>query len=95
MLRINTHFVIPNFFYNEHNRTMYFSTSDIITLEIHTSMFTRNMTGFDVNYTNAGQYTTYEDGTPTYLSFDMSFQELNPIYSEDYESEEGLEGVGF
>ena len=53
------------------------------------------MTGFDVNYTNTGQYTTYEDGTPTYLSFDMSFQELNPIYSEDYESEEGLEGVGF
>ena len=52
MLRINTHFVIPNFFYNEHNRTMYFSTSDIITLEIHTSMFTRNMTGFDVNPVN-------------------------------------------
>ena len=25
----------------------------------------------------------------------LTFQELNPIYSEDYDTEEGLEGTGF
>ena len=48
-----------------------------------------------VNYTGAGTYTTYEDATPVHMKLDLSFQELNPIYSEDYDSEEGKEGVGF
>ena len=48
-----------------------------------------------VNYTGAGTYTTYEDATPVHMKLDLSFQELNPIYAEDYDSEEGKEGVGF
>ena len=48
-----------------------------------------------VNYTGAGTYTTYEDATPVHMKLDLSFQELNPIYAEDYDSEEGREGVGF
>jgi len=48
-----------------------------------------------VNYTGAGTYTTYDDATPVHMKLDLSFQELNPIYAEDYDSEEGREGVGF
>ena len=48
-----------------------------------------------VNYTGAGTYATYDDTTPVHMKLDLSFQELNPIYSEDYDSEEGKEGVGF
>ena len=29
------------------------------------------------------------------MKLDLSFQELNPVYQEDYDSEEGKEGVGF
>ncbi len=48
-----------------------------------------------VNYTGAGTYATYDDTTPVHMKLDLSFQELNPVYSEDYDSEEGKEGVGF
>ena len=41
-------FLTPNFFMASPNSFMYFSTSENITLTICTSMFTRNMTGFDV-----------------------------------------------
>jgi len=48
-----------------------------------------------VNYTGAGTYATYDDTTPVHMKLDLSFQELSPVYSEDYDSEEGKEGVGF
>ena len=48
-----------------------------------------------VNYTGAGTYATYDDATPVHMKLDLSFQELNPVYSEDYDSEDGKEGVGF
>ena len=48
-----------------------------------------------VNYTGGGTYATYDDTTPVHMKLDLSFQELNPIYAEDYDSEEGKEGVGF
>ena len=48
-----------------------------------------------VNYSGAGTYATYDDATPVHMKLDLSFQELNPVYSEDYESEDGKEGVGF
>lgn len=51
-----------------------------------------------VNYTGSGVYATYRDGTPVHMQLTLSFQELNPIYNEDYgdieSDEEGL-GVGF
>ena len=48
-----------------------------------------------VNYAGAGTYATYDDATPVHMKLDLSFQELNPVYSEDYDSEDGKEGVGF
>ena len=48
-----------------------------------------------VNYTGGGTYATYDDTTPVHMKLDLSFQELNPVYSEDYDSEEGKEGVGY
>lgn len=48
-----------------------------------------------VNYTGSGTYATYEDTTPIHMQLTLSFQELNPIYAEDYETEEGKIGVGY
>tara|TARA_Y100001970_G_scaffold63363_3_gene81127 strand:+ start:3042 stop:4088 length:1047 start_codon:yes stop_codon:yes gene_type:complete len=48
-----------------------------------------------VNYTGAGTYATYDDTTPIHMKLSLSFQELNPIYAEDYEKDQGLEGVGY
>ena len=43
------------------------------------------LTGMNVNYTNAGTYASYEDGTPVNIRMNLTFKELNPIYSEDYD----------
>ena len=51
------------------------------------------LTGMTVNYTNAGTYTTYDDGTPVSLRMNLTFKELNPIYHEDYV--DSVPGVGF
>jgi len=51
-----------------------------------------------VNYTGSGVYATYRDGTPVHMQLTLSFQELNPIYNEDYgdiETNEKGPGVGF
>ena len=48
-----------------------------------------------VNHTGAGTYTTYDNTAPVHTKIDLTFQELNPIYSEDYEDGQGLEGTGF
>ena len=48
-----------------------------------------------VNYTGSGTYATYDDTTPVHMKLSLSFQELNPIYSEDYDTEEGSLGVGY
>ena len=55
------------------------------------------LTGMTVNYTNAGTYASYEDGTPVSIQMNLTFKELNPIYFEDYdEFEKGdNNGVGF
>jgi len=48
-----------------------------------------------VNHTGAGTYATYDNTAPIHTKIDLTFQELNPIYSEDYDVEEGMEGTGF
>ena len=48
-----------------------------------------------VNHTGAGTYATYDNTAPVHTKIDLTFQELNPIYSEDYDVEEGMEGTGF
>ena len=53
------------------------------------------LTGMSVNYTNAGTYASYEDGTPVSIRLNMTFKELNPIYSEDYDGMSESDGVGF
>lgn len=39
---------------------------------------------FTVDYTPAGNYTTYDDGAMTLYALSMTFQELDPIYDDDY-----------
>ena len=48
-----------------------------------------------VNHTGAGTYATYDNTAPVHTKIDLTFQELNPIFSEDYEDGEGKEGTGF
>ena len=51
--------------------------------------------GFNVNYTPNGNYSTYEDGVMTAYQITMTFRELNPIYNDDYGSDEFPEEIGF
>ena len=53
------------------------------------------LTGMSVNYTNAGTYTSYEDGTPVNIRMSLTFKELNPIYHEDYNQAAAGPGVGY
>ena len=57
------------------------------------------LTNMSVNYTGSGTYMTYSDGlkSPVHMKMDLSFQELSPVYSEDYGDEdvEATTGVGF
>ena len=59
------------------------------------SFFPMAMKSVSVNYTNAGTYATYEDTTPINMKLDMSLQEINPIYNEDYDTGDGTIGVGY
>ena len=45
------------------------------------------LTGMSVNYTNAGTYASYNDGTPVNIRMNLTFKEINPIYHEDYAEE--------
>jgi hypothetical protein len=40
--------------------------------------------GMTVNYTASGTYATYSDATPVHMQMGLMFQELTPIYREDY-----------
>ena len=51
------------------------------------------LTSFSVNYTGAGTYATYADGTPVHMKVSMTFKETNPVYLEDYE--DAQLGVGY
>ena len=55
------------------------------------------LTGMTVNYTGAGTYASYEDGTPVSIKMSLTFKELNPIYFEDYDEFKSNDssGVGF
>ena len=51
--------------------------------------------GMSVSYAPSGTYATYSDGAPVNIQLALGFQELSPIYAEDYESGIGAEGVGY
>ena len=53
------------------------------------------LTGMSVNYTNAGTYASYNDGTPVNIRMNLTFKEINPIYHEDYLEGSSGSGVGF
>lgn len=55
------------------------------------------LTNVQVNYTGSGTYMTYDDGskTPVHMVMQLSFQELSPVYAEDYDTESGTIGVGY
>jgi len=53
-----------------------------------------------VNYTGSGTYATYSDATPVHMVMTLTFQELTPIYREDYVESNGdykstIKGTGF
>lgn len=47
----------------------------------------------NMSYSDTGLYATYEDATPVAMTLRLRFQELSPIYNEDYD--EVNSGVGF
>ena len=53
------------------------------------------LSSFTVDYTPDGSYSTYDDGSMTSYNVGMTFNELNPIYEDDYgiESEDGLRTI--
>jgi len=53
------------------------------------------LTSLNVDYTATGAYATYADGTPIQISLGLTFQELTPIYAEDYQTTRGQTGVGY
>lgn len=48
-----------------------------------------------VNYTGSGTYATYDDTTPVHMQLSLQFQELNPVYAEEYNQLTEEDGVGF
>jgi len=51
------------------------------------------LTNMSVNYAGSGQYASFTDATPVHMILTLQFQELSPIYAEDYQ---GItEGVGY
>lgn len=44
-----------------------------------------------VNYTGAGTYATYDDGTPVSIIMNLQFKEIEPIYDIDYFNDTGDE----
>ena len=52
------------------------------------------LTDMAVNYTGEGVYATYNDGSPISYNLDLSFKEIEPVYSGDYNNE-SANGVGF
>lgn len=53
------------------------------------------MKGITVNYTGSGTYAVYGDSTPVHMKMTVNFQELNPIYFEDYDNQDAQIGVGY
>ena len=54
------------------------------------------LTSMSVNYTGSGTYATYSDATPVHMQMALSFQELTPIYREDYSNpNKPITGTGF
>ena len=59
------------------------------------------LNAMSVDYTASGTYATYSDATPVHMVMTLTFQELTPIYREDYMESGGktykssIRGTGF
>lgn len=53
------------------------------------------LTSFNVDYTPDGSYMTYGDGSMTSYQISMQFNELDPIYHNDFDEDEGKQGMGY
>ena len=53
------------------------------------------LSDISINYTGSNTYTTYADGTPVHITMRLTFKEINPVYFEDYNTEQGKKGVGY
>jgi hypothetical protein len=51
------------------------------------------LTQMSVNYNGSSQYASYPDATPVHMQMTLQFQELSPIYAEDYKNTDI--GVGY
>jgi len=49
----------------------------------------------NVTYTDGTPYMTYSDATPVKMRMNLAFQEMEPVYSEDYDQFRAEDGVGF
>jgi hypothetical protein len=52
------------------------------------------LTDLALNFTGSNTYATYSDGTPVHMSLGLTFQELTPIYNQDYPNANET-GVGY
>ena len=52
-----------------------------------------HLTDMKINYAASGTYSTFYDGTPSHISVSCSFQEVNPVYQEDFD--DAGQGVGY
>jgi hypothetical protein len=48
-----------------------------------------------VNYTPDGNYMTYSGGSMTQYDLSMTFGEIDPVYAQDYDDEQGKTGMGW
>jgi hypothetical protein len=57
------------------------------------------LTNMSVDYSGSGTYASYHDATPVHMVLNLQFQELSPIYAEDYDNIEkelpNYNGVGY
>jgi hypothetical protein len=48
-----------------------------------------------VNYTPAGNYATYEDGAMTQYNMTLTFSEIDPVYDDDYGTDDNTSNIGY
>lgn len=53
------------------------------------------LTNLSFNYTGTGNWATYRRGEPVLMTMTLQFQEITPIYAEDYDSGNGKLGLGY
>ncbi len=53
------------------------------------------LSNLSFNYTGTGNYATYKRGEPVQITMNLTFQEIIPVYAEDYDKDKGTIGLGY